>query len=267
MRRALLSVGIAGLLGSACATGFEEDVAAIEQPAIGARFGTYCQADFQNNWQTNLGQQVWNNCAGFNNELDDTDTKVFYWNMQGAKPAFEDSHDQATNGVETVHMLYTHTHGGAFVDTAAAAMWDNGQLHLTTNSRYGDESHGLSLWGNYTCQMLKHDGIWTRWNRLMKGGMRAVAGSHDTVWTGSTTNEVGEDFADELQGGAAYRYAWRDGISDWSVDQDATVMFSGNSSSDCSSRRSGMKWQNFGTFPRRQDASVTDLCWTSWNNL
>src|SRR6266567_488403 len=47
-----------------------------------ARFGTRCQSDYQNSWQESLPYQ-WKRCAGFNNELDDTDTKVFYFNLQG----------------------------------------------------------------------------------------------------------------------------------------------------------------------------------------
>ena len=49
-----------------------------------ARSGAGCQSDFQNNWQTTL-PEVWNRCGWFNNELDDTDTKVFYYNLHGAR--------------------------------------------------------------------------------------------------------------------------------------------------------------------------------------
>ena len=53
--------------------------------ASAARFGTMCQENYQNGWQHTL-PYVWERCAYFNNELDDTDTKVFYYSLVGAKP-------------------------------------------------------------------------------------------------------------------------------------------------------------------------------------
>ncbi len=198
--------------------------------------------------------------------MDDTDTKFFYWNMHGAQSDFEDAGDQ--DRIEQVSLLFTDTHGGAWADTAVAAMWDNGSLHQTKNSYWGDEQQGLYLWGAYACAMLQIDSnTWTRWNRLMKGGMMAVAGSHGTVWSASSTDDSGENFAEELQAGVAYRYAWRNGIQNDDFDQDGMVMFSGNGSSDCSSRRSGMTWQNFSTYTRRVNGSMTYLCWSSWDDI
>src|SRR5258706_4654297 len=70
-----------------------------------ARFGTECQADYQNNWQVNL-ENSWKRCSWFNDELDDTDTKVFYYNLDGAKPFFETPSDQLE--LDNVHLGYVH---------------------------------------------------------------------------------------------------------------------------------------------------------------
>src|SRR5262245_57639009 len=61
--------------------------------SAGARFGTECQSDYQNNYQITL-PEVWNRCSWFNNALGDLDTLVYYYNLHGAKPWWEDSLDQ-----------------------------------------------------------------------------------------------------------------------------------------------------------------------------
>ena len=92
-----------------------------------------------------------------------------------------------------------------------------------------------------------------------------------TVAVGQTLEEllsqVGEDYADNLKDGDSIRYAWRDGVSDWYHAQDATVLTTGYTLSECKSRRSGMKWTNYGSYPRRRNGDVNWYCWTWWNNL
>src|SRR5690554_3589528 len=82
---------------------------ALSFEAEAARFGTGCQADYQNNWQNEL-PNVWKRCGWFNNELDDTDTKVFYYNLHNAKWWWETGGDQIT--LDNVNLFYASTHGG-----------------------------------------------------------------------------------------------------------------------------------------------------------
>ena len=44
--------------------------------ATSGRFGTECQRDYQNGWQTTLPHS-WERCDWFNGELNDTDTQVY----------------------------------------------------------------------------------------------------------------------------------------------------------------------------------------------
>ncbi|MBI4511073.1 MAG: hypothetical protein HY698_15680 [Deltaproteobacteria bacterium] len=244
----------------------EGDVASESLPAVGgARFGTMCQKEYENGWQTTL-DYVWNRCGWFNNELDDTDSKIFYYNLHGTKSLWETSWDQ--NYLDNVNLFYSSTHGGAWSGSAVYAMWDDGDLAYTSSMRLGDESYGLSIMSTYSCDTLKLDGqLINRWRNTMRGGLRYVTGSHDTLWDGLTTDETGEDYADELQKSNTIRYAWRDGNSDWYVDNDVAVMTTGLNSSDCSSRRSGMKWQNYTSYNRRRDGDAAYYCWTYWDNL
>jgi hypothetical protein len=223
-----------------------------------------CQADYQNNWQVEL-EETWTRCSWFNNELDDTDTKVYYLNLVGGAGHFNDAGDQ--NYMEAVNLLWINTHGGAWVDTATWVMWDQNSRGFSKNVRLGDEGVGLSMLVQYACATMKWDGVWARWGSAFRGGLRYVMGSHDTLWDSSTTNEVGEDFADNIQGSQEFKYAWRDAVTDWNKDQDASVFATGKTSSECANRRDGMKWQNYGNYPRLKDSDVVYICKTSWENL
>ena len=166
-----------------------------------------------------------------------------------------------------VDIYYSETHGGAWNGRAVWAMWNDGSLASSNQMWLGNENQGLSILSTYACATLKHDGIVSRYDSVMAGGLRYTTGSHDKFYDGLTTDEVGEDYADNLKDGDSIRYAWRDGVSDWYHDQDATVMTTGTNASDCSSRRSGMRWTNYNGYPRRTSGNIGYYCWTWWNNL
>jgi hypothetical protein len=231
-----------------------------------ARFGTECQADYQNNWQTNLSHS-WKRCGWFNDELDDTDTKVFYYNLDGAKPYFETTSDQFE--LDNVHLVYVNTHGGGWSTKSVWAMWNQNVLADSLNMRLGDEAYGLSIFSTYSCETLKFNDskMWTRMSSIMRGGVRIATGSHDKLYDSITTDEVGEDYADNLQDGDKIKYAWKDANSDWATDQDVTVMATGTNESNCHSRRDNMKWQNFGSYGRIRDNQIGWYCYWYWNNL
>jgi hypothetical protein len=102
---------------------------------------------------------------------------------------------------------------------------------------------------------------------IFRGGLRYALGSHDKLYDGTTTNETGEDFADNLQKGYSILYAWKDANSDWWVDNDVTVVATGANGPDCWARRDFMTWQNFGSFPRLRDNQIGWWCHAAWDNL
>jgi hypothetical protein len=248
------------------AVGTPEEADGEAQAIGGARFGTYCQETHENAWQDEL-LDAWQRCSAFNDELDDTDTEVFYWNLHGAKSFWETASDQVF--VEDVNLMFINAHGGASSNIAFYAMWDEDDFVSSTDLRWGDEGHGLSIFASYACKTLKYsdDRTWHRWNATMKGGLRIMLGSHDQIWNGDTTDEVGEDFADNMQSSQSLRNAWKDALSDWNHDQDVTAVAFGNSLADCESRRDGMTWQNYPSYPRRRDADVTHWCYVAWEDL
>ncbi len=241
------------------------------EPALSAaRFGTRCQSEYQNGWRETM-PYVWERCGWFNNELDDTDTKIFYWNLHGARSSFSTC-DSCGNGVDDVHLLYVNTHGGATNSAdARLVMWEKDvrARSITDNWRYGDENSAVAFFAQYACETLNNgDGnTWSRWRTAFSGGLIMALGSHDKLWDSVTTNETGEDFADGLQKGKAVKWAWFDGNGDWSADQDVAVMATGspltgaaNAAADCDFRRDRVKWQNFGGFARWRDGQITRWC-------
>ncbi|MCU7843054.1 MAG: hypothetical protein KZQ93_04360 [Candidatus Thiodiazotropha sp. (ex Monitilora ramsayi)] len=223
--------------------------------------GVACQKSYENGWQTKLNY-AWNNCSGFKNEIGNVQ---FYYNLAGAEPYWETSKDQYEP--ETVDIYYSETHGGAWANRAVWAMWDDGSLASSNQMMLGNENQGLSILSTYSCETLKHDDIIGRYDSVMAGGLRYTTGSHDKFYDGWTTDEVGEDYADNLNDGDTIRYAWRDGVSDWYHAQDATVMTTGTNAADCSARRSGMRWTNYNAYARRTSGNIGYYCWTWWNNL
>lgn len=263
------ALALAFVLGACGGTEAEPQEALGSQTAAaigGSRFGTMCQQDFEASWCNTL-PNVWDHCAWFNNRMDDNNQKVFYWNLNGAKPYLEDTWDQY--GADTVDVLYMNTHGGNWGNRAVLAMYNNWVTADSNAMRLGDESYGLSILSTYACETLAHgDGrLIERWYGAMRGGVRILTGSHDKVYDSTTTNEVGEDYAGYLQDGQTIRTAWHDALTDWNVDNDATVVASGVNSSDCNYRKDNMTLGNYRSFSRLMDSSISYMCWTWWDDL
>ncbi|HEY8205909.1 MAG TPA: DUF6345 domain-containing protein [Myxococcaceae bacterium] len=233
-------------------------------PAFAGRFGTACQEDYQSGWQNTLPYS-WNRCSNFNGELGQTDSQIFYWNLHGGKYWWEGDGDQV--GLETVNIVFANTHGGAWGNDSVWAMWDNGSLAYSSNMRLGNESWGTMIFSTYSCETLKYDDglMWTRMGPIFRGGLYIATGSMETVWAGWTTDDVGADYADNLQHGYSIKEAWHDGASDWYEDNDLAVMTVGTNSTDCSNRINGMTWQNVAGFARLRDNQIGWYCYAAWH--
>jgi hypothetical protein len=239
-----------------------------------ARFGTYCAEDFENSWRDSLPYS-WDRCAGFNNELDDTDTKAFYYNLVGKEYYLEQYGDHQPNNdsADDVDLLFINTHGGAWTSpmTSTLVMWNQNQRAYSTDMRLGDSAWwggGLAVLATYACETLKmSDGnLVNRLAPMLRGGLKIALGSHDTLNSGVTTDECGEDFADNLQGSSSFKSAWKSALEDWATDQDIAIVSTGANSSDCVSRKDNMKWQNYGGYDFIRDDNIGYTCWTWWDN-
>jgi hypothetical protein len=233
----------------------------------GGTFGTRCQQSFQNGWRETL-PYTWDHCAGFNDELDDSDTKKFYFDLNTTGLGFVFNDDIVDfGGVDSVDLFYIATHGGAKSSTTDArlALWGEQMRTFSSNWRFGDNARKVKIFSQYACETLWIDDFsFARWAPAFKGGLYIATGSHDKVYAGWTTEETGEDYADDLQHGKSVKWAWLDGNSDWAADQDVAVYASSSGPlSECKSRRDSMTWQNIGGFTRFRDGNMNRLC-ASW---
>lgn len=228
-------------------------------------FGALCQKDYQSGWLDTLSYS-YNRCQGFVDELSDTDTQEFYYNLKGKKPYLEKAQDQDL--AEKVDLLFLSTHGGASGSSARYAMYEKDTRAFTMNMYLGNESHRLSILSGYACDTMKGTDaeLIARWKPVYAGGLRYVTGAWDVLWDGITTDEVGEDYADNLQDGLSIQNAWSDAVSDWATEQHPAIQATGSTWNDCLSRKNGMKLSNYASYPRLVDGAVKYYCGHRWTN-
>jgi hypothetical protein len=125
----------------------------------------------------------------------------------------------------------------------------------------------------YACKTLKNgDGkLWTRLYPPFSGGLRLWVGSHSTVYNGPTTDEAGEDYAENLRNGKTFKKAWRDALADWGTENDPAIVATGATAAECQTRKDTMNLDNIFNFARRGDtppaAPFNFMCWSTWDNL
>ncbi|MGH7860425.1 MAG: DUF6345 domain-containing protein, partial [Candidatus Binatia bacterium] len=83
----------------------------------------------------------------------------------------------------------------------------------SVNWRFGDNARQVKILSQYACETLWIDGFaYDRWDEVFKGGLYLATGSHDKVYASYYTDDIGEDYADNLQGGTSVKWSWFDGL-------------------------------------------------------
>ena len=232
--------------------------------ADAGEFGTRCQRTFQNGWRITLDYE-YDRCEGFNNRMDDNNSKRFYFNLNNGAGFNVSDGSTVAGGVDTVDIFYVGTHGGVSDTDARLALKPVQMRTFSSSWRFGDNSNQIAIFSQYVCNTLKiDDKAFTRWVNAFKGGLYLATGSHDTVYDGWTTDETGEDYADNVTHGKTVKWAWFDGNSDCCIDQDVAIYASSSGPLDeCKNRRDTMTGQNINGFPRFRDGSMNRIC-ASW---
>jgi len=254
-------MGIGRFCAMCCTIALLHQGTAVSSVQAAGLAGVACQQTFENDWADELNRQ-YEMCHNLVKAIGNVQ---FYWNLVNAKPYIEDTQDY--HEADSVDLFFIGTHGGVEGDRAVWGMWNDWSLAESQEMRLGDDNRRLSIFSSYACYTMKLDNLTSRYRNIMRGGLRFATGSHDTVWTGWTLTDVGEDYANNLKDGDSIRYAWKDGISDWYKDQDAAVLTTGRTSEDCNNRLSRMTWKNYTSFPRLPDNSSVWYCWTYWSDL
>ena len=223
-----------------------------------AKFGTLCQKvyewvpEWEHYWQDSL-DEAYVHCGRFIDELNDTDESVFYYDLINMKPYIEDTYDDII--ADHVDLLYILTHGGVTNTDARWAMWNKFTNALSSQMRLGDDDRKLQILVSCSCHTLQTDGLIARWRSIFRGGLKYALGSHDIIHMGKNENECGKEFADNLQDGDKFKYAWKDAFNEPFSENVVIAVSTGNTESECEDRRDLMKWQNFGpNFGRLRDS-------------
>ena len=244
--------------------------------------GSYGEGSFENKWQDDLSY-AWAGSDWFRAQVNNnTSTRFGTYNLHGsAQPGrWHSSCDECSSGgLETVDIVYFGTHGGAFdksvTHTNPRAVWamgDAGTLAESTKMWLGNEDDQLQILAIKSCETMSltepnESHMWKRWDSVFNGGLYVALASHDTMYFGYYERKAGEKFAEELQGGAKLRYAWKDGNALWNNNQDVMALFASDSETDCSNRRSGMTWSNTASYGRVRDPDVDYWCSTLWDDV
>jgi Family of unknown function (DUF6345) len=78
----------------------------------------------------------------------------------------------------------------------------------------------------YSCKTVDRNNVPGIWNIF--AGMHIYCGAWEDMWDGWTTDECGEDVADNLTDGDTVSESWIDGVSDWYFDNHPITVCVGN---------------------------------------
>ena len=119
---------------------------------------------------------------------------------------------------DNVDLFWIETHGNHESDGQARMLFDTPQQNWRTYSGQWQlgENWNAEWVMAYSCKTVDRNNVGGLWNVF--AGLHIYCGAYDNMYDGVTTDECGEDVADNLTDGDAVSEAWIDGVSDWWVD-------------------------------------------------
>ena len=248
-----------------------EEIGAAVQRGVGNRnFGIHCTSYYDGGWRY-AQPSAWDICDGLWTTLDNEATAEFYYDLVGKKYYWEYGGDGADNSLEDVDLFFGFTDAAATTVNAKWAMFNDGEWAVSSNMGLGNERRGTSIFATYSSSTMKIDSYtWNRWDSVFNGGLRIALGSHGLLYSGSAEEDVAKVFAQYLNAGYSFTNAWAAGF-DLTIynNQDVAVLATGTGSSNCSSRRDNLSWDNFSysSFPRLSGSSIGTWCGWIWDNI
>jgi Family of unknown function (DUF6345) len=165
---------------------------------------------------------TFNRANGFDSKLRSAGhTKSFYWaNTDCWETDIRDSDQGGDDStyVDTVDLFWIETHGNHTSDGQVFLRFDTPQTTWRTKSGEWQLGEGWNAeWiMAFACKTVDRNNVGGLWNIF--AGLHMFCGSWDNMYDGSTTDECGEDVADNLIHGHTVSESWHDGVSDWKVD-------------------------------------------------
>ncbi len=204
-----------------------------------AQFGIECIGHFPNARAAGIDAADTPMCFKRSDEFarvlkDAGHTQSFYW---GDTDCYElDIRGDIYGGddkswVDHVDICFISTHGRYGANGNSDILFDCDQYTMISSTglwRLGDTSgenlEWLLLWA---CDIVDINNVAARWNVF--GGLHVFCSSWGLMKNGTTTDECGEDVAENLVDGDTVSEAWIDGVSDWWVDNYPVTICVGNS--------------------------------------
>ncbi len=154
----------------------------------------------------------------------------FYWAGENAwELDLQSAHLSGLDAsmADDVDLFFINTHGRN----------DDGIISLAYNSQNDDWLANSRDWrlgdrdiewlAIYGCDTVMRNNFgpqgWNAYNHIFHR-LHLLLGAYDSMYDGWTTEECGEDFADNLLDGDTVKAAWMDGVSDWYVDNHPAVI-------------------------------------------
>lgn len=214
---------------------------------------------------------TFNRCNGFDQQLREAGhTRSFYW---ANNDCWEVDVRSSTFGgadnswADNVDVFYIDTHGNNSSGNALLAynVRHNEWIGSSANWRLGDNNaEWIFAYACHTVDLNNVLGLWDIYQRL-----HMFCGSWEDMYDGITTDECGEDVADNLTSGDLVSDAWIDGVSDWAVDNHPICVAAERESTWNGGQ---FDWPNttiyrdhlWGHGETVSDIARADLFWLSW---
>jgi hypothetical protein len=189
-----------------------------------AEFGIEAIRHFSNARAAGYGASdltyTFNRSNGFRNKLRNAGhTQTFYWTETNCfETDFRDTsqggHDN--DAVDKVDIVWFETHGNNTAN-GPLMVFDRAQTRWITEGkdwRLGNID--LEWLMAFSCHTVDKSKVSRLWNIFR--GLHIYCGAYHNMYDGWTTDECGEDVADNLTDGDTVSESWIDGVSDWYVD-------------------------------------------------
>jgi hypothetical protein len=170
---------------------------------------------------------TFNRSNGFDRELRNAGhSRAFYWSEQDVWE--NDIQDTSGGGddrnwVDDVDLFWIETHGNN--DNGRPIMlYDVPRDQWLTNAstwQLGEDWNAEWVMA-YSCHTIDRSNVPAVWGIF--AGLHLYCGAWEDMWDGWTTEECGEDVADNLTDGDTVCEAWIDGVSDWWFDNHPIVV-------------------------------------------
>ncbi|AFZ23088.1 hypothetical protein Cylst_0761 [Cylindrospermum stagnale PCC 7417] len=165
---------------------------------------------------------TFNICNGFDSKLRSAGhTRSFYFaNTDCWETDIRDSDKGGddVNWVDNVDIFWISTHGNHTSDGQARLLYDIPRKNWRTFSGQWQlgENWNAEWVMAFSCETVDRNNVSGLWNIF--AGMHIYCGAWGKMYDGITTDECGEDVAENLINGHTISEAWIDGVSDWWVD-------------------------------------------------